>query len=54
LQEEIEQIRLNLVDIIDKKGILSTDAIRETRILNDKIKEYYRINYLLSNSIRKW
>jgi hypothetical protein len=47
LQEEIEQIRLNLMDIIAKKGILSTDAIRETQTLDDKIKEYNRlkINY---------
>jgi hypothetical protein len=47
LQEEIEQIRLNLMDITVRKGPLSTDTIRTTEILNDKIKEYNRlkINY---------
>jgi hypothetical protein len=40
LQEEIEQMRLNLMDIVAKKGSLSTDAIRVSQALNKKIKEY--------------
>lgn len=42
LQEEIERIRLHLIYIVAKKGPVSTEAIKISRDLENKIKNYYQ------------
>jgi hypothetical protein len=41
LQEEIERMRLNLIHIVAKKGPVSTEALKISRELDNKIKDYY-------------
>ncbi|AJQ25573.1 aspartyl-phosphate phosphatase Spo0E family protein [Pelosinus fermentans] len=42
LQEEIERMRLNLIHIVAKKGPVSTEALKISRDLDNKIKDYYQ------------
>jgi hypothetical protein len=42
LEEEIERMRLNLIYIVAKKGPVSTEAIKVSRALENKIKSYYQ------------
>jgi hypothetical protein len=47
LQEELEQMRLDWIDVVVKKGIFSTDAIQLSQALDNKIHEYYCLQKIL-------